>query len=298
MYRGKRVSRAAALGGALLLLAGCASSGPTPYPRAHPSAAAAAPASLPRPDHVVVAIFENEGETEVDGAAGAPYLSSLAAAGASLSDSHGIAHPSQPNYVALFSGSPQGVADDSCPRDLGARPNLASQLTDAGFRFAGFAEGMPRDGFAGCSSADGAYRRKHNPLPDFSNVPPSANRTYRHFPADYSTLPTVSFVIPDMCHDMHDCPVSAGDGWAAGNLSGYARWAQAHNSLLIVTFDEDTGTPANRIPTILSGPMVRTTRSAQPIDHYSVLRTVEDMYGLAPLGEAASARPITGVWKR
>ncbi|GAA3551040.1 alkaline phosphatase family protein [Amycolatopsis ultiminotia] len=294
VHCGKRAGRAAAL----LLLAGCASAGPTPYPQAHPAPAATAPGSVPRPDHVVVAIFENEGETEVNGSTDAPYLTSLAGAGASLSDSHGIAHPSQPNYVALFSGSPQGVADDSCPQSLGARPNLARQLLDAGFRFAGYAESMPGDGFAGCSSADGAYCRKHNPVPDFSNVPSSANRAYQHFPADFSTLPTVSFVIPDLCHDMHDCPVSAGDGWAAKNLSGYARWAQAHNSLLIVTFDEDAGTPANRIPTILSGPMVRTTRSAQPIDHYSVLRTIEDMYGLAPLGEAASARPITGVWKR
>ena len=59
-----------------------------------------------------------------------------------------------------------------------------------------------------------------------------------------------------MCHDMHDCPVSAGDTWARENLTGYVRWARSHNSLSVVTFDEDDGRSQNHIATVLVGPMV------------------------------------------
>jgi phospholipase C len=131
---------------------------------------------------------------------------------------------------------------------------------------------------------------------DFANIPAADNRTGHDLPHDFSRLPTVSFLIPNMCDDMHDCPVSAGDSWASRVLPDYVRWAASHNSLLIVTFDEDDGSDANRIPTILAGPMVRPGETHQRIDHYGVLRTLEDMYGLTPLGAAADARPISGIW--
>jgi hypothetical protein len=57
-------------------------------------------------------------------------------------------------------------------------------------------------------------------------------------PTDFSRLPTVSFVVPNLCHDMHDCSVKEGDHRLAQNIEPYARWARTHNSLLIVTFDE------------------------------------------------------------
>jgi acid phosphatase len=110
-------------------------------------------------------------------------------------------------------------------------------------------------------------------------------------------LPTVSFVIPNLCDDMHDCPVAAGDAWLKARIGPYAAWATTHDSLLIVDFDENDGSPGNQIPTIFAGPMVKPGRYGQLITHYSVLRTIEKLYGLRPLGGARSAGPVTGVWR-
>ena len=280
----------------LIAVAGCgAGGGPTADPDATGPVVGRSAGSLPRPSHVVVVIFENKGRAQLFDRA--PYLARLAATGAGFVHSHGIAHPSQPNYVALLSGSTHGVRDDSCPQDLGAKPNLARQLIDAGYTFAGYSESMPAAGFTGCSAAGGLYQRKHNPWADFGNIPASDNRRYTGFPTDLSRLPTVSFVVPNMCHDMHSCPVSAGDRWAGRNLPRYVHWARSHHSLLVVTFDEDDNTTANHIPTFLVGPMVKPGRVSQRVDHYNVLRTLEDMYGLPPLGLASRAHPLHG-WTR
>ncbi len=251
-------------------------------------------AAVARPSHVVVLVFENKGYEQVVGRPEARYLNSLAAAGADFTDAHGLTHPSQPNYIALFSGSTQGVTDNACPYEFAGRANLGRQMMDAGLSFAGYSEGLPATGHRGCASD--RYRRKHNPWVGFDTVPAGANRPYTAFPTDYGRLPTVSFVIPDMCDDMHDCPVRTGDDWLREHLGGYVRWASTHNSLLIVTFDEDHGTGANHIPTIFIGPMVRPGAYSQRIDHYRVLRTLEDMYGLPALGGAAAANAITGIW--
>lgn len=246
-------------------------------------------------DHVVIVVEENRSADEV---MGSPYLSDLASRGAFFTRSYGITHPSQPNYIALFSGSTQYVADN-LHHDLTA-PNLATSLADAGRTFAGYSEGLPSVGFRGDSS--GSYVRRHNPWASFTNVPDDANRPFSDFPtADFAALPTVSIVVPNLQDDMHDGTVAAGDAWLAANIDGYARWATAHNSLLIVTFDE--GPPAlpvatAPIATIFVGAGVRPgLTSDQRIDHYSLLRMLEDMYSLPHLGEAAAADPIVGLWE-
>jgi acid phosphatase len=241
----------------------------------------------------MVVIFENEDAEKIVGGPDAPYLTSLAGSGATLTDAHGVAHPSQPNYLALFSGSTHGVTDDSCPQNFSG-PDLASELAKAGRTFVGYSEDLPSEGYTGCRT--GRYARKHNPWADFPDLPASVNQPYSALPADFSQLPTVSFVVPNLCNDMHDCGVAAGDAWAKQNLSAFVAWARGHNSLLVVTFDEDNGSRANHIATILVGPMVTAGTYDQRIDHYSVLRTLEDMYGLPPLGQAAGAAPLTGVW--
>jgi phosphatidylinositol-3-phosphatase len=97
---------------------------------------------------------------------------------------------------------------------------------------------------------------------------------------------------------MHDCPVSAGDAWAKATLGSYVDWASSHNSLLVLTFDEsETRTQGNPIATVLAGPMVAPGRYPGRIDHYSLLRTIEDMYGLSPLGASVDRNPITGIWR-
>jgi acid phosphatase len=185
------------------------------------------------------------------------------------------------------------VTDDSCPQNFSG-PDLASQLAQAGHTFVGYSEDLPSEGYTGCRT--GGYARKHNPWVNFSDVPASANQPYSALPTDFSHLPTVSFVVPNLCNDMHDCGVAAGDAWAKKNLPAFVAWARGHNSLLVVTFDEDNGSRANHIATILVGPMVTAGTYGQRIDHYSVLRTLEDMYGLPPVGQASGAAPLTGVW--
>jgi len=246
----------------------------------------------PRYEHVVVAIEENHSAAQV---AGSPWLSALAASGASLAGMRGITHPSQPNYIALFSGSPQGVADDAV-HDLSA-PNLAGSLSDAGLSFATYSEDLPSPGSRTASA--GRYVRKHNPCASFTNVPGSVNLPWSSFPADYAQLPTVSFVVPNLDHDMHDGTVAQGDAWLQASLDGYARWAEDHGSLLVVTFDECAGSdPPESTPilTILAGSRVRPAAYPQPLTLYSLLRMIEETYGLPALGFEGTAPPIRGIW--
>jgi hypothetical protein len=104
-------------------------------------------AVVPRPDHVVVVMLENEQRSSIIGSRHAPYLNRLAARGANLTHSYGLTHPSQPNYLALFSGSTQGVTSDACPQRFPKTENLGHQLRAAGFSFAGYAESLPKVGF-------------------------------------------------------------------------------------------------------------------------------------------------------
>jgi phosphatidylinositol-3-phosphatase len=285
----------------LVLAAGCTSGSQSSESRSTAAAPAPATSALPtearrapRPAHVMVAIFENEDAARVMRSAKAPYLTQLAESAAALDDAHGETHPSEPNYLALFSGSTHGVQGDPCPVDL-TGDNLAAQLIAAGMTFTGYSEDLPQPGYTGCSS--GRYARKHNPWVNFRDLPASVNQPFSALPSDYANLPTVSFVVPNLCNDMHDCGVAAGDAWAKEHLAPYVRWATANNSLLIVTFDEDRGSRANHIATIVAGAGVAKTHSSQRVDHYDLLRTIEDMYGLPPIGKAATATALTGIWK-
>jgi len=59
---------------------------------------------------------------------------------------------------------------------------------------------------------------------------------------------------------MHDCSIRTGDRWMEKHFDRDARWATRHNSLLIVTFDENAGGTANPIATIIVGKNVRPGR--------------------------------------
>jgi len=102
-----------------------------------------------------------------------------------------------------------------------------------------------------------------------------------------------------MCNDMHNCSVATGDDWLRDNMAGYAKWARSHNSLLIVTFDEDDGAHGNRIYTALVGPSVRpasevTTRH----DLYGLLRTLEASWALPPMtGNDGAAIPLSSAFR-
>ena len=243
--------------------------------------------------------MENHGYSEVIGSPAAPFLNQLAREGALFTHSYAITHPSEPNYLALFSGSTHGVVDDSCPVELTA-PNLAASLIAAGKTFAGYSEDLPATGSEVCSA--GEYARKHVPWTDFRNVPGSVSVPFSQFPATesgFARLPTVSFVIPNLCNDMHDCSVATGDSWLRAHIGSYAEWALTHDSLLIITWDEDDGSQSNQIPTIFVGQHVQPGRYGERITHYSVLATLETAYGLprAGNGTARSQPPITDIWR-
>jgi acid phosphatase len=254
------------------------------------------PSLLPRPSHVVLVIEENQNYSQIIGAPSAPYINALARQGALITNSFAITHPSQPNYLDLFSGSNQGVTDDSYPHRF-TTANLASELNGAGLSFAGYSESLPFVGYTG-ASFQGLYYAKHNPWVNFTNVPPSENMPFAgYFPADFSQLPTVSIVVPNIADDMHTGTIQQGDAWLQADLNGYARWAQANNSLLIVTWDEDSGIN-NHIPTIFFGPMVTPGAYDVTMNHFDVLRTLEDMYGLPEAGASAQATPLTYIWQQ
>lgn len=257
--------------------------------------AASADAAMPQPAHVVVVVMENHSYDDIIGIASAPYINSLAAEGASFSQSFAIEHPSQPNYLDLFSGSNQGVTDDSCPHTF-STDNLGSQMIAAGFSFAGYSETLPAAGSTVCTSGSHGYARKHSPWVNFSNLATTTNQPFTAFPQDFASLPTLSFVIPNLCHDMHDCSIATGDAWLEANIDAYAQWARGHDSVLVVTWDEDDYSQSNQIATIFCGALVIPGSYAGTIDHYSVLATLEAMYGLDALGGAATREPIADIW--
>lgn len=248
---------------------------------------------LPRPEHIVIVMEENKSFTQIIGNPAAPYINQLAKRGVLFTQSYGVTHPSQPNYLALFSGTTRGIRSDACPLDLRG-DNLASELRAKDLSFTTYSESMPRVGFDGCMY--GAYMRKHNPAANWKELAAS-NLPLTAFPQDFASLPAVALVVPDQRNDMHDGSVAQGDAWLASNIEPYAQWAMTHNSLLIVTWDEDDGSANNRIATMFTGSMIKPGTSTQRIDHYNILRSIEEMLGLTYLGESAKANPVTGVWK-
>jgi hypothetical protein len=298
---------------ALVAMAGCGGSAPASSP-VGPSAVASAttspsagsgagssavsgsPAVVPRPAHTVVVMMENHSYGEIIGNPAAPFINQLARSGALFTRSFAVTHPSQPNYLALFSGSTQGVTDDSCPQTFAA-PNLAAGLAGAGMSFAGYSEDLPATGSPVC--AQGQYARKHVPWADFSNVPGSVSKPFTSWPADdFAALPTVSFVIPNLCNDMHNCSVAVGDAWLRAHIGAYADWAMSHDSLLILTWDENDDSPGNQITTIMAGQPVKPGQYTEQVTHYNVLATIETAYALPRSGQAATAQPITDIWAR
>jgi hypothetical protein len=270
----------------------------------------------PRPDHIIIVMEENHGYDEVINSPNAPFITALANEGALFTDAHGVTHPSQPNYLAMYSGSTQGVVDDKCLENETpyTTPNLGAALISNGFTFKGFAQTMPTAGYFNCeylkSSLTGAdlYARKHCPWVNWqgdqaNNIGSALSQPMTSFPKDFSKLPTVAFVIPDMDHDMHNigapgdaAAIQRGDQWLKENLSAYVQWAKTHNSLLVVTFDEDDFKTVNHVPTIFTGPMVKPGKYNERINHYSVLHAIEGMYGLT-VADTASAEKITDIWK-
>jgi phosphatidylinositol-3-phosphatase len=285
--------------------------------------------ALPQPDHVVIVVEENRSYKRImDFVKDHPhsYLASLMKQGASFTSFHAFYHPSQPNYVTLFSGDWQGIHDDKkwpLISPLKAT-SLGGELRKKGRTFSGYAEDLPYSGFD--DEQSGNYVRKHCPWINFADVPTFLSLPFKRFPKDatgFESLPTLSYVIPNLKNDMHGTNIKGvlfgeslirdADTWLEQNLKKYAEWAMTHNSLLIVTWDEDdykgctllkinckTHPKQNRIVTVFVGQMVQQGKvSDTQYTHLDLLRTLEEMYGLPLLGDTGKAevRPISDIWK-
>jgi hypothetical protein len=264
-------------------------------------------AFTPHPDHVVVVIMENTSYSEVIGSSAAPYINALVndPQSALFTQSFGMSRPSQPNYLQLFSGSAQGVTTNNLPAGIPfTTPNLGAQLLNASKTFMGYSESMPSVGYTGETS--GSYARKHNPWVNWqgnssNGIPSSHNETYNAFPnsISYNSLPSLAIVVPNQDNDMHNgsgsTRITNGDTWLKNNMDPYIQWAKSHNSLFILTFDEDDYTDQH-ITTVFTGPMVKHGSYSNHIDHYNMLGLLEDMFNLPRIAGAISATPIDYCW--
>lgn len=261
---------------------------------------------VPSFSHIVIVLGENTASTAVFGSSSAPYINALAPQGAKFTNSFALSHPSQPNYLQFYSGSNQGITTDNANAVKFTTANLGSELLSAGKSYTTYSDGLPSVGYDGTTS--GSYVRKHNPAANWmgtgtNQIPITTNQPFTAFPTNFNNLPSVCFVIPDMCHDGHDvcAPISNSvlqyDTWVSQNLDAYKQWCITNNSLLIVTYDEDDFTPTNKIATVFYGAHVLVGDYSQTINHYNILRTIEDSNALSShAGSAATATPIDYCW--
>ena len=242
--------------------------------------------AIPSFHRVVVVVFENKEFDQVIGSPDAPTFRSLARRYALLTNYRAVAHPSLPNYIAMVSGSTQGVASDCTSCQVSA-PNLADALERAGMTWKTYAEGLPRAGFTGAEA--GRYAKKHNPLVYFTDVVSSPDRLrrivpLRSFARDLAAgrLPDFSLVVPDRCHDMHDCSVARGR-----RVASDIPWPAPGSP----------GTPARgRLPRVRRGRLGRRGRGSCPCTRPRAARSsrITHLDAARPLRAAADNRGRLG----
>lgn len=217
------------------------------------------------PSHVVLSIFENHSYSEIVGSSAAPYINSLIAKGLSCTAYSGVSHPSEPNYLALFAGSTFGVTDDNFHAQTA--PNIATLMPD----FIGYAEN------AGDQSLNPA---KHLPW-EMWGTALNVERDFSTFPSDFTKLPRLSWVVPNLNDDMHDGTVQQGDSWLQANLNAYVQWCldHANDAVFILTFDEDDTTVGGPIVCLIIGGGIAAQSNSQALNHYSLLRLIQDWFG-------------------
>jgi phosphatidylinositol-3-phosphatase len=254
--------------------------------------AAKAPA---RWDHVVWIVLENKRYSQIIGAANAPYINMLAKRCGSASKFFAEAHPSLPNYIAMTSGSTQRIADDSGPS---SHPlSAASIFSQLGSDWKALQESMP----ANCSrSNSGRYAVRHNPAVYYTNLRTSCENQDVPLRSAPDLSARFTFIAPDLCNDMHSSAcapnaeqqVQRGDRWLAGFLPKILGSAQykADRTAVFITWDEDDYSSTQHVATLVLAPSVPPgTAATTTFNHYSLLRTTEEMLGLPSIGKATSA---------
>ncbi len=252
------------------------------------------------PDHIAVVVMENEEYADIVGSGSTPFINALSRRGALAQQMYAITHPSLPNYLALTSGATHGITDD-CSDCTVPGAGLVAQLQGTGISWRAYMEDLPRPCFAGSSA--GGYARKHDPFilyDKIRNDPGWCQRVvpYGDLGADERAraLPRLLWITPNLCHDMHDCDPATGDRFLAGMIPPLLQ-SLGPRGLLILTWDEgssDSGccrlAHGGHIATILAGGLAKPgARLRTPVDHYSVLQTIEDLLALPRLAGAACA---------
>lgn len=275
---------------------GSSNSSPTPIPSAGKGR------SAPIYSHIAILVMENKGYGDIIGSADAPYTNQLADAYTLLTNSYGVAHPSLPNYLALIGGSTFGITQDCTDCYQGAS-NLVDQLESAGVSWKAYMQSMPEPCFTDPGSGD--YAQKHDPFIYFDDIRQNAARCRRIVPLTQlltdigdRALPRYAFISPDLCADTHDCSIKTGDAFLR-SLVPKVLPALGPTGILIITYDEAEGSERDasccggahggHIATIVAGPGApRHSVIDTPADHYSILRLVEDNWGLPRLRLAGS----------
>lgn len=251
--------------------------------------------------HAYVIVLENKAYESIVGSPDAPYLNELIGRYGLAESFQGLAHPSQPNYLGLVSGSTNGVTDDN-PHDVTA-PTLFDQLEQAGRSWRVFAENVPEGCYLGATATDGrdgtgTYARKHEPAISFTSISgnPSRCADIQDLTAFDPGAADLELIIPNLCHDMHDCSTAEGDAWLRRFVPKILDSpAYKTGGALFITFDEasDADKQSNHIATIVASPLVPAgTRSAIPHTHYSLLRTLEEAWHLGCLAESCNANTL------
>ena len=270
-------------------------------------------ARVPQFKKVVLLLFENE---DFDRPISHPFFSEMAKKGALLTNYHAVAHPSEPNYIALTSGDTQGVTDDA-DHDLPGK-HLGDLLEERGKTWKNYAENFPGNCFRGAFR--GKYARKHTPFISYTNVSQSARCSRivdaSEFESDVkkNQLPDFSFYTPNMDNDAHDTDIGTADRWFKNTFEPLLDLPGFKDVVLIVTFDENecnTIGPwvasakvasckgdTNQVYTIFYGAgVMRGVRSRFFANHYSLLKTIEAGFGLGSLGKQdEDAEVISGIW--
>lgn len=271
---------------------------------------------VPNFAHIYVIVLENESSSSIIGSTKAPYLNQLAHSYGLAANYDAVAHPSQPNYIALWSGSTQGVKDDRVHR-IDAQ-NIGDQLEAAGKSWRVFAQNVPVGSqgsaptcYTGATSSGGpdgkgTYARKHNPAVSFVDVSNATARCAAHV-SNFSNFDpaaaNLELIVPNLCNDMHDCGVAAGDAWLKNWLPQHIlstpTW-QKTNSAIFVTWDEGSGgaSGGGQVATIvISKQTPAGFVSNVPHTHYSLLRTIQDAWGLDCLKYSCTANTLGEFFK-
>jgi hypothetical protein len=296
MTEAARASALVALALLALALVGCGDTKAKPLPvQTHPSLRL-----TQRAGHIAVVLMENEEYGDIIGSSATPFINGLARRSALSTQMYAIRHPSLPNYLALTGGSSFGI-DSDCTDCSVPGGGIAGQLAAHGLSWKGYMEDLPHACFTGAGAGD--YAKKHDPFVYYRGIVADrqtcANRVVplTRLAADERTgLPTLAWITPNLCHDMHDCDPATGDRFLARLLPPLLH-ALGPRGLLILTWDEgssDNGccrlAHGGHIATILAGPLARAgARMRTPADHYSVLQTIEDLTRLPRQRGAACA---------